>query len=84
VTRLGIFQGRSKFTTWAYTVAVRSLLRTRKRLVESSVREAEQFAAFLDAGMADINPTLGSRVPAGVRGVRINCTYGMLLCLSRP
>ena len=40
VTRLGSFQGRSRFTTWAYTVAVCSLLRTRKRLVESSVRGA--------------------------------------------
>ena len=58
VTRLGSFEGRSKFTTWAYTVAVRSLLRTRKRLVESSVHGAEAFAAFLDAGMGDIDPTL--------------------------
>ena len=84
MTRLGIFQGRSKVHDWAYTVAVRSLLRTRKRLVESSVRGAEQFAAFLDAGIGDITRPWGSRVPAGVRGVRINCTYGMLLCLSRP
>jgi RNA polymerase sigma factor (sigma-70 family) len=38
VTRLGTFEGRSKFSTWAYTVAVRSLLRTRKRLYESAVR----------------------------------------------
>jgi Sigma-70 region 2 len=37
VTPLGSFEGRSRFTTWAYTVAVRSLLRTRKRLVEASV-----------------------------------------------
>jgi RNA polymerase sigma factor (sigma-70 family) len=51
VTRLGTFEGRSKFTTWASTVAVRSLLRTRKRLVEASVQGAEAFAAFLDAGM---------------------------------
>lgn len=58
MTRLGTFEGRSKFTTWAYTVAVRSLLRTRKRLVESSVQGAEQFAAFLDAGMGDIDTTL--------------------------
>ena len=38
VTNLGSFEGRSRFMTWAYTVATRQLLRTRKRLVESSVR----------------------------------------------
>jgi RNA polymerase sigma factor (sigma-70 family) len=58
VTRLGSFEGRSRFTTWAYTVAVRSLLRTHKRLVESSAQGAGQFAAFLDAGLADIDTTL--------------------------
>jgi hypothetical protein len=51
--RLGSFEGRSKFTTWAYTVAVRSLLRTRKRLVEASVQGADAFTAFLDAGMGE-------------------------------
>jgi RNA polymerase sigma factor (sigma-70 family) len=85
VTRLGTFEGRSKFTTWAYTVAVRSLLRTRRRLVESSVQGAEQFAAFLDAGMGDIDPTLEEvEYRLLCEEVRISCTYGMLLCLSRP
>ena len=85
VTHLGSFQGRSKFTTWAYTVAVRSLLRTRKRLVESSVRGAEAFAAFLDAGMGEVDPTLEEvEYRLLCEEVRISCTYGMLLCLSRP
>jgi RNA polymerase sigma factor (sigma-70 family) len=71
VTRLGSFQGRSKFTTWAYTVATRSLLRTRKRLIESSVRGAERFAAMLDAGLGEVDTTMEE---AEYR----------LLCLSRP
>jgi RNA polymerase sigma factor (sigma-70 family) len=85
VTRLGTFEGRSKFTTWAYTVAVRSLLRTRKRLVESSVKGPEQFAAFLDAGLGEIDTTLDeAEYQLLCEEVRISCTYGMLLCLSRP
>ena len=85
VTRLGTFEGRSKFTTWAYTVAVRSLLRTRKRLVESSVKGPEQFAAFLDAGLGEIDTTLDeAEYQLLCEEVRISCTYGMLLRLSRP
>jgi RNA polymerase sigma factor (sigma-70 family) len=85
VTNLGSFEGRSKFTTWAYTVATRSLLRTKKRFVESSVQGPEQFAAFLDAGMGDVDPTMEEvEYRLLCEEVRISCTYGMLLCIPRP
>lgn len=84
VTRLGTFEGRSKFSTWAYTVAVRSLLRTRRRLYETAVLGAEQYAAALDAGMGDVDPTLEeAEYRLLSEEVRISCTYGMLLCLPR-
>src|SRR5919108_757245 len=52
ITHLSSFEGRSQFMTWAYTVAVRQLMRTRKREIESSGKGAETFAAFLDQGLA--------------------------------
>ncbi|MGF1645523.1 MAG: RNA polymerase sigma factor [Kineosporiaceae bacterium] len=84
VTRLSTFEGRSRFSTWAYTVAVRSLLRTRKRAVESSVRGAAAFAAFLDAGMGETD-TVADEAEYRLlcEEVRVSCTYGMLLCLTR-
>lgn len=85
VTHLGSFEGRSRFTTWVYTVATRSLLRTKKRYVESSVQGPEPFAAFLDAGMGDIDTTLEeAEYRLLCEEVRISCTYGMLLCIPRP
>ena len=84
VTRIGTFEGRSKFSTWTYTVAVRSLLRTRKRLYEAAVLGAEQYAAALDAGLGDVDPTLEeAEYRLLSEEVRISCTYGMLLCLPR-
>lgn len=85
VTNLGSFEGRSKFMTWAYAVATRQLLRTRKRLVESSVRGAEAFAAVVDAGMGPVYEDAASEAEYEelCAEVRISCTYGMLLCLSR-
>jgi RNA polymerase sigma factor (sigma-70 family) len=85
ITHLSSFEGRSKFMTWAYSVAVRQLMRTRKRQVESSVQGAETFAAVLDRGLADRDFTAEEAEYRMLCGeVRISCTYGMLLCLSRP
>jgi RNA polymerase sigma factor (sigma-70 family) len=85
VTNLGGFEGRSKFTTWAYTVATRSLLRTKARFVESSVQGPDEFAAFLDAGLGDVDPTVEEAEYRELCDeVRISCTYGMLLCVPRP
>jgi RNA polymerase sigma factor (sigma-70 family) len=85
VTGLSSFEGRSRFTTWAYTVATRQLLRTRRRQVESSVAGPEPFGAFLDAHAADPawEPESQMSYDELCADVRLSCTYGMLLCLGR-
>jgi len=85
ITNLGSFEGRSQFMTWAYSVAVRQLMRTRKRQLEASVKGAETFAAHLDSGLADRDFTAEEAEYRLLSAeVRIGCAYGMLLCLSRP
>ena len=85
ITHLGSFEGRSQFMTWAYTVAVRQLIRTRERLFESSIKGAEVFAAALDQGLAERDFTADEAEYRLLSAeVRISCTYAMLLCLSRP
>jgi RNA polymerase sigma factor (sigma-70 family) len=85
VTNLGSFEGRSRFTTWAYTVAVRQLLRTARRGAEASVAGPGPFAAFIDTHAADPAYEPASQVEYDelCADVRLSCTYGMLLCLSR-
>ena len=85
VTSLSTFEGRSRFTTWAYTVAVRQLQRTRQRRVEQSVVGPEPFGEWIDAHIA-MEPFEGeTKVETDelAADVRLSCTHGMLLCLSR-
>ncbi len=85
ITRLSTFEGRSEFMTWAYSVAMRMLIRTRKRIVESSVSGPERFIQFIDTGLSDRDFTADEvEYRLLCEEVRISCTYGMLLCLSRP
>ena len=86
VTNLGSFEGRSRFTTWAYTVAVRQLGRSARRPTEASVVGGECFAAFIDQHATDPadEPANQAEYDELCADIRLSCTYGMLLCLSRP
>jgi hypothetical protein len=59
-------------------------MRTRKRVIESSVKGAGTFARFLDQGLAERDFTAEeAEYRLLCAEVRMSCTYGMLLCLSR-
>ncbi len=85
ITHLGSFEGRSSLRTWVCRIASRHLLRTKRRRVEQSVRGAEAFAEWLDSHLAPEPFTAASEAEYRMlcEEVRIGCTYGMLLCLSR-
>lgn len=85
VTGLSTFEGRSRFTTWAYTVAVRQLLRTRRRRTEQSVAGPQPFGEWIDSHIAPAPFEGETRTETAEleADVRLSCTYGMLLCLAR-
>jgi RNA polymerase sigma factor (sigma-70 family) len=85
VTHLDSFKGESQLTTWAYTVASRQFMRMSATRTESSVAGPVEFANWIDTHHAEPSAEAASNLEfdelAGE--VRIACTYGMLLCLSR-
>jgi RNA polymerase sigma factor (sigma-70 family) len=84
VTHLGSFEARSRFTTWMYTVATHQFLRSARRPVEASVLGPEAFAAFIDRNVGERWSTEDEVSYRELcADVRLSCTYGMLLCLSR-
>lgn len=84
VTKLGSFQGDSKFRTWVYRVAANALLNFRgemRRRELSFVEAEEQLAAAVDA---DAGAHASAADLALVNEVKLVCAHGMLLCLDRP
>lgn len=86
VINVGSFEGRSKLTTWAYTVASRHFLRMKTQRPEPTVAGPEEFGDWIDQHRSEPSAEVASLVEFDelCGEVRIACTFGMLLCLTRP
>lgn len=86
LTKLSAYRGDARFATWAYRVALNSMLNTRRRRMEAMTTSFDQFGDDLDRAMAaspehvETDPDQ----PLLVEEVKIGCMTGMLLCLDRP
>ncbi len=86
ITRLGAFEGKSRFRTWLYRITANHVLNMKRRGGEA---EARAFSGYADA----INDTpdldlpdpksVPVDVPLLVEEAKVACTIGMLLCLER-
>lgn len=86
VTHLSSFEGKSRFRTWAYRIAINHLLNVRKSEME------RQGVTFTDLGremnsLPDHNLPDPKSVPVDlsvlVEEAKVGCTTAMLMCLDR-
>jgi RNA polymerase sigma factor (sigma-70 family) len=86
LTRLSSFEGRSRFRTWLYRIAVNHVLNMKRGRLEPEALTFDCYAHGLDT-TPDLELTDGSTAAADVRllvdEARLGCTSGMLLCLQR-
>ncbi len=86
LTHLATFEGRSRFRTWLYRIAVNHLLNAKRGRLERATLTFSCYAHGLDA-TPDLDLPDERTAPVDVRllveEARLGCTSGMLLCLDR-
>jgi len=86
VTHLASFEGRSAITTWVHRIAVRHVLSLKRSRAEERSLDESGFAGLLQRGLeySGSQPAPSPEHLALVSEVRLSCTQGMLMMLSRP
>lgn len=86
VTHLGSFEGRSRFRTWAYRIAVNHLLNVQKSDMERQGVTFTDLGREMD-GLPDLDLPDPKTVPVElkllVEEAKVGCTTAMLMCLDR-
>ena len=84
VTRLGSFEGRSRFRTWVYRVAANHLLDFRRARAEHGL-SFDEYGEDLADGLTTEAPQhlRAPELQVLRREVRLACTSALLMCLDR-
>lgn len=85
VTHLAQFEGRARLTTWAHQIAVRHVLQLRASRAEQRALGEDALAELLEQGLAygQTQPPPSPEDHGFITEVRLSCTQGMLMMLSR-
>jgi len=84
ITALTKFEGKSKFRTWLYRITVNHFLNTKKSKSALKTIDFESYFNSIDnIPVHELNETEENELKDTIEEIRISCTAGMLLCLSR-
>lgn len=85
VTNLSAFEGRSALSTWVHRITVRHVLSVKQSRAEVRALDEDALSALLDQGLAfaATQPPPSPEDRVLVNEVRLGCTQGMLMMLSR-
>lgn len=87
LTRLSSFEGRSRFRTWLYRIAINHILNAKRSRLETPTVTFGCYGHGLDRTPDFDVPdrtSAGAELRLLVDEARLTCTAGMLMCLDRP
>ena len=82
ITNLSKFDGRSKFKTWAYRVAINYLINQKQTKIEAVLTSFDIYADDLKDFKAPLEYNLPDK-DILEKEVKVSCTLAMLQCLNR-
>ena len=82
ITNLGKFNGKSKFSTWAYRIATNHLLNLKKSTLEQAFSTFSIFTEDLNSSL-DVQGYDHADKEILEKEVKVGCTLAMLQCLDR-
>ncbi|WP_405414516.1 RNA polymerase sigma factor [Maribacter sp. Asnod1-A12] len=84
ITALAKFKSESKFRTWLYRITVNHFLNDKKKKGQLRVVNFESYFNEIDnVPSFELNDQEEKEFRDTIEEIRINCTTGMLLCLSK-
>jgi RNA polymerase sigma factor (sigma-70 family) len=84
ITRIGQFEGRSSFRTWAYRIVMNSFLDARRGRLEGVVTSFDGYGEELDKiPIEELEGLPSAERAVLVEEAKLGCMLGMLLCLDR-
>jgi DNA-directed RNA polymerase specialized sigma24 family protein len=84
ITRIGQFEGRSSFRTWAYRIVMNCFLDAKRGRLEGVVTSFHGYGVELDKiPLEDLDGPPSAERTLLVEEAKLGCMLGMLLCLDR-
>ncbi len=84
ITNLSKFEGKSNFRTWLYRITVNHFTNERKRSSKYHIVDFESYFNSIDnMPVSELNEQEESELKETIDELRISCTSGMLMCLSK-
>lgn len=82
ITHLSTFKGDSSLKTWSYRVATNYLLNAKKSFAEKNTLSLDEFSTYIKAGL-DLKEYDQPDKNLLALEVKLSCSTGLLLCLTR-